>query len=86
MTDSSEDKESEEDTAVEPKTEEFKTPNGDVNRDEATDSYDSLLIQRYLVWGENIDDIDLTNADVNASGMVDIGDALTILKMAIGLV
>ena len=85
VTDSSEDKE-EEDTSVEPKTEEIKVPNGDVNSDEATDSYDSLLIQRYLVWGENIDDIDLTNADVNASGMVDIGDALTILKMAIGLV
>ncbi len=80
---------SESDNAVESETEtvqEVKTPNGDVNSDEATDSYDSLLIQRYLVWGENIDDIDLTNADVNVSGMVDIGDALTILKMAIGLV
>jgi len=80
---------SESDNAVDSETEtvqEVKTPNGDVNSDEATDSYDSLLIQRYLVWGENIDDIDLTNADVNVSGMVDIGDALTILKMAIGLV
>ncbi len=64
-------------------TEEFKK--GDVNGDGSVDSLDALLVQRYLIFGDKFDKINLERADVNGSGKVDIGDAFIILKMSVHL-
>ncbi len=58
---------------------------GDVNADSVVDSVDALLVQRYLVLDNSSEIVSLLSADVNASGGIDIGDALAILEMSIGL-
>jgi len=58
---------------------------GDVNGDGVINSFDALLVQRYLVFGD-VENINVLKADVNGSGIVDIGDALMILQMSVHLI
>lgn len=59
---------------------------GDVNGDGKINSFDALLVQRYLLYGDKFDKINTGKADLNGSGDVDIGDAFIILKMSVHLI
>lgn len=60
---------------------------GDVNGDGDVDSLDALLVQRFLLFGNDSENyINVDKADVNGSGNVDIGDAFIILKMSVHLI
>ncbi len=84
-----------EETASEEVTEESKTESkpertvkaltGDVNGDDVVDSADALLIQRYLAGNldEEAETFIFLNADADASGEIDVADALTVLEMSV---
>ena len=57
---------------------------GDVNGDDKVTAKDGLLIQRYAIGLEKIDDIGLAAADVNEDGRVTAKDALEVLRQTIG--
>ena len=57
---------------------------GDVNKDGKITAIDALYIQRYLVYGSNVDGISLVSADYNQDGEVDLSDAIAILEIAAG--
>lgn len=58
---------------------------GDVNGDDVVDSADALLIQRYLAGNldEEAETFIFLNADADASGEIDVADALTVLEMSV---
>ena len=58
---------------------------GDVNKDGKITAIDALYIQRYLVYGSNVDGISLVSADYNQDGEVDLSDAIAILEIAAGI-
>lgn len=57
---------------------------GDVNGDNKVTAKDSLIIQRYAIGLEKLDDKSLAAADVNGDGRVTTKDALEILRHTIG--
>ena len=57
---------------------------GDVNKDGKITAIDALYIQRYLVYGSNVDGISLVSADYNQDGEVDLSDAIAILEISAG--
>lgn len=62
-------------------TEEFEI--GDVNGDGKISVLDSFLIRCYLAEAVELDDAQFMRADIDASGLVDISDVITILEITI---
>lgn len=58
---------------------------GDINKDGAADARDALLVLKYVVDLEELDEYQRFVADVNKDGQVDTNDALQILKVTVRL-
>lgn len=59
---------------------------GDVNNDTAIDILDVIALNKYILGSRPLDDSQQKNADVDENGVIDAGDALQILKYAIGII
>ena len=57
---------------------------GDVNMDDSVDTYDAVLILRY-VSGYVDDDFNIQYADIDADGIVDSFDAALLLRQLAGI-
>ena len=57
---------------------------GDVNSDGAIDIMDVILLNKYILGSQYLDDYQRKCADVNQDGLLDAGDALNILKYVVG--
>lgn len=58
---------------------------GDVNGDGKVNTLDVLLVLRYLVEAEELDDAQLAIADIDGSGKVELYDSIAIQNIAIGI-
>ena len=59
---------------------------GDVNGDESVDMNDVSALIDYLSDILTLNQYQLDAADVNGSGSVDVGDAIIILRFAMGII
>ena len=59
---------------------------GDANGDGETTVEDALLLMRYLIGLEEVDEANLASCDVNGDGTVDLADALLIMRKAMGTI
>lgn len=58
---------------------------GDVDESGSVDPFDAVIIRRYLILDTTSEIVNFANADVDGSGQIDIGDALAILEISVGL-
>ena len=59
---------------------------GDANGDGEVNLEDALLLMRYLIGTDTVDDENLEWCDVNGDGVVDLSDALLIMRKAMGTI
>ena len=58
---------------------------GDVDESGTVNSLDAVIIRRYLLLDKTSEILSMINADADGSGEIDIGDALAILEISVGL-